>query len=182
MSWKNKTKGISMKSLKRSRDILRTGLVIIILMTGLNVYAQKTNLSLSEAIQRTLDNNYGIVIGKEDANIAEISNNWGTAGRLPSIGFTASSNNNVDLEIPEPQISIRPNPSNGQYSFTVNGLNDWINMSVVNSQGKVVLEKRKLFVQETYSGKIDLADLPKGFYFLHLAGEQSRWNRKLIKE
>jgi len=52
--------------------------------------AQEKTLSLSEALEKTLDNNYGIVVSKKDIIIAEITNSWEAAGRYPTIGFTAS--------------------------------------------------------------------------------------------
>ena len=44
-----------------------------------------------------LRNNYDIIIAKGNQQIAEINNNWGTAGRYPTIGFDASDNNSYEL-------------------------------------------------------------------------------------
>ena len=54
-------------------------------------------LSLSSALQQALENNYGLIISRADLQIAEINNNWGTAGRYPTIGFDASDNNSYEL-------------------------------------------------------------------------------------
>ncbi|MCF8224899.1 MAG: TolC family protein [Bacteroidales bacterium] len=61
------------------------------------VSGQQDELSLTDAILKALDNNYGITISRSELNIAEINNNWGNAGRYPVIGFDASSNNSYDL-------------------------------------------------------------------------------------
>jgi len=54
-------------------------------------------LSLSSALEQALENNYGLIISRADLQVAEINNNWGTAGRYPTIGFDASDNNNYEL-------------------------------------------------------------------------------------
>jgi len=54
-------------------------------------------LTLSTALEQALANNYGLIISRADLEVAEINNNWGTAGRYPSIGFDASDNNNYEL-------------------------------------------------------------------------------------
>ncbi|MBS3777092.1 MAG: TolC family protein [Bacteroidales bacterium] len=59
--------------------------------------AQEDALNLSSALEKALENNYGIIISESQANIAGLNNNWGTAGRYPSVGFDASSSNNMEL-------------------------------------------------------------------------------------
>lgn len=54
-------------------------------------------LTLSGALGRAMDNNYGLIISKADTEIASINNNPGNAGRYPTIGFDASDNNSYDL-------------------------------------------------------------------------------------
>jgi outer membrane protein TolC len=54
-------------------------------------------LSLSLALEQALENNYGLIISRADLQVAEINNNWGTAGRYPTIGFDASDNNSYEL-------------------------------------------------------------------------------------
>jgi len=54
-------------------------------------------LTLSSALEQALENNYGLIISRADLQVAEINNNWGTAGRYPTIGFDASDNNNYEL-------------------------------------------------------------------------------------
>ena len=59
--------------------------------------AEETVLTLSSALEQALENNYGLIISRADVQVAEINNNWGTAGRYPTIGFDASDNNNYEL-------------------------------------------------------------------------------------
>lgn len=54
-------------------------------------------LTLSTALELALENNYGLIISRANLDVAEINNNWGTAGRYPTIGFDASDNNSYEL-------------------------------------------------------------------------------------
>lgn len=54
-------------------------------------------LNLSGALEQALANNYGLIISRANLDVAEINNNWGTAGRYPTIGFDASDNNNYEI-------------------------------------------------------------------------------------
>jgi len=54
-------------------------------------------LTLSSALENALENNYGLIISRASLDVAEINNNWGTAGRYPTIGFDASDNNSYEL-------------------------------------------------------------------------------------
>jgi outer membrane protein len=64
--------------------------------SGFPVHAQES-LSLSLALEKALQNNYGIILSTGDTEIAAINNSWGTAGRIPTVGFDASSSNSYDL-------------------------------------------------------------------------------------
>lgn len=75
-----------MNTLHKSLFLLFFGVAIA------QVQAQKP-LSLSEAIQIGLENNYQIEIAERDVEIATNSNHWAIAGRYPTIDFTLNSNN-----------------------------------------------------------------------------------------
>ena len=66
-------------------------------MISLSVKGQSESLLLSGALERALENNYGLIISRADVEVAEINNNWGIAGRYPTIGFDASDNINHEL-------------------------------------------------------------------------------------
>ena len=64
-----------------------------ILLLGLlfsGFLAGQPDLSLAEAVQRGLNNNYGIRIAKLDAQIAGNNNSWGNAGRWPRLDLNMS--------------------------------------------------------------------------------------------
>ncbi|GAF03920.1 TolC family protein [Saccharicrinis fermentans] len=71
-------------------------LTIFILSLGFISMAQE-NLSLADAINKALKNNYSIHISKANQQVAEINNSWGAAGRYPYINLSASSNNANDF-------------------------------------------------------------------------------------
>ncbi len=60
--------------------------------------AQDNTLSLSDALSRALENNYGILISEADTRIATINNDWGNAGRYPVVSFNASSLNSQNID------------------------------------------------------------------------------------
>ena len=55
------------------------------------------NLTLSGALEKALDNNYGILISRSEEEVATIHNNWGSAGRYPTVGFDVTASNNYDV-------------------------------------------------------------------------------------
>lgn len=64
---------------------------IVLLFSGLHSAAQY-KLTLPQAIEIAIQNNYSIGIIKADADISRISNSYGNAGFLPSVTFLASTN------------------------------------------------------------------------------------------
>ncbi len=76
-----------------NRRIKIYSLLIAVLITTVSAFGQPEDLSLTDALAKTLEYNYGIRISKSDVEIASINNDWGVAGRYPTIGFDANSNN-----------------------------------------------------------------------------------------
>ena len=72
--------------------------IFLLSVTGLavNLPAQES-ISLSQALEQAMGNNYGIIISRAGTEIASINNDWGNAGRYPTIGFDASDNNSYVL-------------------------------------------------------------------------------------
>ena len=64
--------------------------------------AQSPLLTLKEAVQLALKNNFDVVIAKNETDIGKINNNWGNAGALPVIGATTNktfATNNIEQEL-----------------------------------------------------------------------------------
>jgi len=75
----------------------KTIYILSILFIANFASGQDNILTLSTALEQALENNYGLIISRASLDVAEINNNWGTAGRYPTIGFDASDNNSYDL-------------------------------------------------------------------------------------
>ncbi len=58
---------------------------------------QGDDLSISLALEKALQNNYGLIISRSQLEITEINNDWGNAGRYPTVGFNASDNISYNL-------------------------------------------------------------------------------------
>lgn len=59
---------------------------------------QNEPLSLEKSVALTLENNFGIVIQREQVAISERQNNWGAAGALPSITFVGEGSVNQSMD------------------------------------------------------------------------------------
>lgn len=55
-----------------------------------SAYSQTDLLTVQDAIKQALENNYGILISKNETEIGAINNNWAKAGALPVISATAN--------------------------------------------------------------------------------------------
>ncbi len=70
---------------------MRTLLGLVFVIITLSVSAQETEkLSLEDAIEKALSNNYGIITQKKNQEISEMNNSWGNAGALPTVQFVGS--------------------------------------------------------------------------------------------
>ncbi len=79
------------------RKPIRILVSFLLLPLAALLQAQPEDLTLSASIEKALEYNYGIRISRSEAGIAGINNSWGTAGRYPSIGFDAGSNNTYNI-------------------------------------------------------------------------------------
>ena len=74
--------------------------LLLLILLAVPVYAQQ-ELSLSQAIEMGLQNNFDIRIEEQNVAIAENNNEWGEAGRWPLLSFEATQSNNIrDVENP----------------------------------------------------------------------------------
>ncbi|CAN5217080.1 TolC family protein [soil metagenome] len=70
------------------------GILLVFLIIAISANAQKS-LSLSEAIQIGLANNYDIQVENLYLDIAKNNNNWAEAGRYPSLTLSLVQNNSI---------------------------------------------------------------------------------------
>lgn len=72
-------------------------IIIITVLTWANVSFAQQELSMSQAINIGMENNYDLKIIKKSEEIAKINNVWGNTGALPSIQFSASASENYNF-------------------------------------------------------------------------------------
>lgn len=76
--------------------------VILILVFISTVLLAQEKLTLSDAINIGLENNYNLRISKKNVEISDENNSWGAAGRFPTIDVSVASVNRLDhTEDPE---------------------------------------------------------------------------------
>lgn len=106
----------------------------LILFTSLFIAVQahgQERLSLSDAIQKALENNYNIRVINQREEIAGIRDSWGEAGRFPTLNLDLSSNNRSDF--------------NEDTDFTNNTLNPGVDLNWVLFDGfSIRIMKQKL--------------------------------------
>ena len=61
-----------------------------ILFLNPSIYAQDTLLTVNDAVKHAVENNYGIIISKNEIEIGSINNNWANAGAIPVLSASAS--------------------------------------------------------------------------------------------
>lgn len=64
---------------------MKLKLLALVLLSGSIAVAQDSLINAREAVDIALQNNLRLQIAKDDQDIARINNNWGNAGRWPTI-------------------------------------------------------------------------------------------------
>ncbi|MCG8329081.1 MAG: TolC family protein [Chitinophagales bacterium] len=75
-------------------SLFKYGLFLLLPLSFIGTLGAQHPLSLSDAIQLGLENNYQIQISELQKDIAANNNDWAVAGRYPTINLTLNSNNN----------------------------------------------------------------------------------------
>jgi outer membrane protein len=96
--------GLSKLKYKKAEMIKIRYICFLLILVALLVGSQEAKsqselLTLSNAIERALKNNYNLLVSERDLQIATINNNWGTAGRYPRVTFDVTSSNSRDFNL-----------------------------------------------------------------------------------
>lgn len=67
----------------------------IFLLQGF-AFAQDSILTVQEAVKAAVENNFGVIISKNEIEIGSINNNWANAGAIPLISATATKTAGVN--------------------------------------------------------------------------------------
>ena len=95
--------------------------IICVTFTGFTVKGQE-KLTLSEAVQLALKNNYDILLSANDVEIAKTNVSRGNAGMLPSVNGTLNTNStisNTDQELSNGQSQSRNGVKNSNINYGV---------------------------------------------------------------
>src|SRR6185437_4121187 len=76
-----------------------------ILFFNAALFAQDTLLTAQDAVKIAIENNYGIIISRNEIEIGSLNNNWANAGAIPLVSATASKTVGVN--------NLQQNLSNG---------------------------------------------------------------------
>lgn len=90
---------------------------------GSVLFAQET-LRLEDAVARSLQNNLGIRLARQQAEISAIGNAWGAAGALPQIGLSATGSNAVSDQSQNPTSFIQEKLESE--SINIGGQLNWV--------------------------------------------------------
>lgn len=67
-----------------------------------SIHAQDSLLTAQDAVKIAIENNYGVIISKNEIEIGAINNNWASAGAIPLISATATKTigiNNLEQKL-----------------------------------------------------------------------------------
>jgi hypothetical protein len=77
------------------------------------------------------------------------------------------------------QLSVYPNPNNGEFTISMNSISENMNVEIYNSLGQIVINEKV----NTQSKKINMSQIPNGIYILKLKENNSVIStRKLVKD
>ncbi len=144
-------------SFKKLTSIL--AIVVQTLFSFQSLFAQQL-LSLSDAIQRALKNNYQIQIASINTQIADNNNSWAAAGALPSLNLNIVDNNRLQkIDNPASFINgdVRTIGINGQVEMQwvlFNGFKTYINKSRLDALHEQTEGKELIVIQNTIQAVI----------------------------
>ncbi|MDB4655628.1 T9SS type A sorting domain-containing protein [Flavobacteriales bacterium] len=79
-------------------------------------------------------------------------------------------------------IDVYPNPSNGLFSITVDGIDGIINMIVYDSRGREIISESMVLNGQKSINDIDLNNYSDGVYTLQLSSKSGNYTTKLVKK
>ena len=123
--------------------------IFIVALSGINAQEE---LSLSRAIEIGLENNYQVRIAEKDLSIARNSNDWGIAGKYPTVNLSLNSNNGY-TNINNPASFLRKSSS------VSTGITPGVDASFIIFDGyRIKFNKRQLEEIEKFSeGNVQVA-------------------------
>ncbi|MCB0806339.1 MAG: TolC family protein [Bacteroidales bacterium] len=118
--------------------------ILIILAIPMSLAGQDS-LSLGNALQIGLQNNFQVQIFEQEYEIAKLNNSWGTVGRFPSVSLGATNINRYD------DSPLQTNPDE-RAEYTTHSISPYVNANWLLFSGfGVKMNKDKLELLESLS-------------------------------
>lgn len=76
------------------------------------------------------------------------------------------------------QLAIYPNPATHTLTLSIPNFTEALKVTVTNPNGQLIQQQDMLTANYT----LNVANLPKGMYFVIVAGEQGRWVKRFVKQ
>jgi protocatechuate 3,4-dioxygenase beta subunit len=87
------------------------------------------------------------------------------------------------LQVEELEVMAYPQPATGFVFIRIlNPVSETLELEMVNNLGQQILHRMEAVNAGSHELRLDLKDLPAGFYYLHIAGEYGETVQKLILE
>lgn len=78
-------------------------------------------------------------------------------------------------------INIYPNPNNGNFKVKFNiEQNDLVNLRIYNTMNSIVYEENNISISQSFAKDLNLTNLTKGVYYLHIDGKSTNLIKKLV--
>ncbi len=79
-------------------------------------------------------------------------------------------------------VTIIPNPNNGNFEVVVAGETEVLNLTLYNSVGQVVYTAVGKAQGSTFTKYINIQNLPAAVYYLNISSPSNSWVKKIVKE
>jgi outer membrane protein TolC len=119
---------------------MKQKIIILLIFVGLSsiISAQTEELSLQNAVEIALENNYSIIISQKNAEVSEANNSWANTGAIPTVSFVGSG--------------TASNNFNDSDNFSQTNLNGTVNVNWIIFRGfSARIQKDKLEEYENMS-------------------------------
>ena len=156
-------------------------ILVSVLTTNIQLYSQvrsgseTTELSLSLAIEKALENNYGIIISDFDTEVAGINNSWGQAGRYPTIDLSLSSANNLNINSSSTSGINRLTGGAGVRWVLFNGFKVSLTKEKLETLNELAQGRSAIVVENT------IQDIIQAYYTALLQSERQKVYQKVME-
>lgn len=130
-----------------------------------------SQFDLAVGILQNSDNEI-IVANTSSSDDGDLTDNKGGSDFwVMKLDATTSSIKTDDLNS---EVSISPNPSNGEFVIDVNNTNKAVSIKIINAMGHTISAEKEI------NGPLSISNLPKGNYYIQIVCDEFSTTRKLI--